>query len=226
VILDGDEPLKPLVAAECSTRIDDLAEAIGPDGIGGRAEQAALEILDERLASRLAELAPGDLLLLSGGPTWQDCPRVTDPLDLPGLTEAGFRLRVEDAFALCEPTASNLTLPSHFLDEWLARPGVERILAPDRESAGSWYAPSDRGWIIVAEPGTSFRPQAAVCGHREPARPEDASVLLAFGPAWPGPWPDTVHDWRVAPTLLAADRGSAPSAADLPLPGSEALAGS
>ena len=120
------------------------------------------------------------------------------------------------------PDDDDHELPAGTLDGWLRTRGVERVLAPSVESAGAWMAPVDRGWLLVAEPGWGFRDSSAPFGRSEPERGREA-LLLAYGPTWTAEWPDSIHDWRVTPTLLAA-RGEASDACfDRPLAAAESL---
>lgn len=190
-------------------RLDHLLEDAG----SGFAE------LDGALREVLGSVTREELLIVSGAPIPTRPHRIID-----GTPEApeGFRIRLDDAFALCTPDRPDAELPSAVIDTWLLTPGIERVLAPVDESAAAWMAPRDRGWILVAEPGWGFREAPALYGHREPER-GSGGVLLAFGPEWPLGWPDSVHDWRVAPTLLAACGESWDACFDRPLAGADVL---
>jgi hypothetical protein len=192
VLFDGEEPHVPILIGEWHERVDagDMAD------------------LEARI---LAEAAGADLLLVSGCPVGDRVERVIDPV--PGAPD-GFRLHLDDSFALCEPAEARV--PAEVVDAWLRTPGIERVLAPAAESAGAWGAPSGRGWILVAERGWAFRESRVAFGRIDPAFDP---VLLAFGPAWSTPWPAAVHDWRIAPTLLAAVGESTDGCFDTPLDG-------
>jgi hypothetical protein len=191
-LLTGSPPSEHgVLFAEDTSRLPALIEpwhAIDDSLLrGGSIEAVKLSILDA------AESV--DVLLVSGCPIGEAVDRIVHPaVSAPD----GFRITVEDVFVLCEPTDPDRALPQLVIDEWLRTPGIERILAPAAESAGAWMAPSDRGWILVAERGWSFRKTAEAVGRTDGTDP----VLLAFGRPWPAAWPTSVHDWRVAPTLL------------------------
>ncbi|RKZ17668.1 hypothetical protein DRQ53_02860 [bacterium] len=200
-----DELLRP-------DRIGDLHTRIDAAGDPGSALRALLESHQE-----------SELLLVSGAPPQAHGLRALQ-IDDTNLAEAGFTLTVDESFALCAPTTQGKELPLQFIERWLDTPGIERVLAPTQESAGSWMAPPDRGWILVAEAGYHFGTGSRATGHRR-AQGNQAAVLLAFGPAWARDWPDTVHDWRVAPTLLAAIGQPVQGFFDRPLPTTEQLRG-
>jgi hypothetical protein len=150
----------------------------------------------EELRARILERADAcDVLLVSGCPIGEPVRRIIEPA--PRQPE-GFQLRIDDSFALCEPGTDRDSLPAALLDEWLGTPGIERVLAPTPESAGAWMAPAERGWVLVAERGWAFRDTDLAFGRHDCGN----AVLLAFGSPWPQQWPTSVHDWRVAPTLL------------------------
>ena len=213
VLFAGEESRLPELIAGHHSRLDVLLDANDP--------AVALGQLDAELRQILSSLAPSELLLVSGAPSGQEQTRHVQ-LDTEGLEEAGFSLHIDDAFALCKPERESTPLPDPLLQRWLDCPGVERVLSPSLESAGGWMAPDDRGWLVVAEPGYSFSGHSPAFGHREPAAGADA-VLLAWGPSWAEDWPEAVHDWRIAPTLLAAAGESFAGCFDRPLPGSNTL---
>jgi hypothetical protein len=213
VLFPGEESrLSGLIAGQHS-RLDTILDATDP--------ATAFARLDAELREILSGLAPGDLLLVSGAPSGQEYARRVQ-LDTEGLEEAGFSLHADDAFSLCAPNRKSTPLPDPLIQRWLDCPGVERVLCPTLESAGGWMAPDDRGWLIVAEPGFSFSEHSPTFGHREPTVGAD-SVLLAWGPTWAEDWPESVHDWRIAPTLLAASGESLAGCFDRPLPASDTL---
>lgn len=202
VLFEGESPRVPCLIDPWHERLDLLMEGAG---------SAALE---RRLRD---ELDRNDLLILSGCPVPEPARRIVQPTP---MAPDGFRLRFEDTFVLCEPLEGGLTLPRTTMDAWLRTNGIERVLAPSPESAGAWMAPADRGWILVASPDWAFREAGPVFGHMEP---REAPVLLALGRAWPSAWPGAIHDWRVAPTVLAA-AGADPSACfDAPIEGADRM---
>lgn len=209
VLFDGEPPRRPQLLDETLHRRDDAL--LDEPTLSGQLRRLAAILRPE-----LDELGPEGLLLVSSGPAGRPGRRV----DLPesALADAGLRLRAMPAFALCEPAGPAGSMPPGLRDALLDTAGVARILSPSAESAGAWMAPADRGTILLPEPGWAFAPDAA------PPLPGDP-VLLAFGPDWPGRWPDAVHDWRVAPTLLAAGGSPLDSPFDEPLAGAERLRG-
>ena len=194
VLFEGEESRVPGLIDAVHSRLDTFLETSDP--------VTALIRLDAELRRILAARSADQLLLVSGAPPGQERTRQVE-LSTDGLEEAGFELRIDDAFALCTPKQGSIPLPKPLLERWLDCPGVERVLSPAADSAGAWMAPTDRGWFILAEPGCSFSAGPSGFGHREPA-PGSEAVLLAFGPRWAEDWPDAVHDWRIAPTLLSA----------------------
>lgn len=167
--------------------------------------------IDAALSNAIDHLADGQLLLVSGGPVHAAAPGLVE------IDAGGLALRCDRDFALAPCDPQNAELDPALRDRWLRTPGVARILAPTTESAGGWMAPIDRGWLILPEPGWRMAGDGAgTPGH---------AVLLAFGPAWTIPWPDAVHDWRVTPTLLAANGNDHMPTYDRPLPGLPALQG-
>ena len=213
VLFTGEESRVPNLIGAIHSRLDTLLDANDPATTLNRLDAELRRVLDGHPANQL--------LLVSGAPPVQDRPRHVE-LNTGGLEEAGFELRIDHAFALCTPKYESTPLPKTLLDRWLDCPGVERVLLPSDDSAGAWMAPADRGWLILAEPGCSFSAESQGSGHREPGPGADA-VLLAFGPTWAEDWPDAVHDWRIAPTLLSAAGESFAGCFDRPLPGSESL---
>jgi hypothetical protein len=171
------------------------------------------------LAARLdEEVSRHDALLVSGAPVGQPGCR---PIGAIPAAPEGFRLQLSDCFALCTPLRAGTELPGTVIDEWLRTPGIERVLAPSGESAGAWMAPDDRGWILVTERGWQFGDAEVAYG-----RPEsDGAVLLGLGMRWPSPWPSAVHDWRVAPTVLALAGEPPDDDLDAPLDGAAQLGG-
>jgi hypothetical protein len=198
VLFAGEAPRIPRLIESWHERVDGLTD-------GGRIEEIRARILES------AEKA--DVLLVSGCPVGDAVERVVEPV--PAAPD-GLRLQLEDAFALCELATEGTAVPQGLIDEWLRTPGIERVLAPSAESAGAWMAPPDRGWILVAERGWAFRPCARAFGRIDPRR---SPVLLAFGEPWAAPWPASVHDWRVAPTVLALAGADPSGCADAPLDG-------
>jgi hypothetical protein len=213
VLFEGEESRLPGLIDAIHSRLDTLLDASDPG--------AALTRLDTELRRVLDGHSADQLLLVSGAPPAQNPTRHVE-LNTEGLEKAGFELRIDHAFALCTPLQRSAPLPESLLQQWLNCSGVERVLAPTPDSAAAWMAPADRGWLILAEPGCSFSGNSSGPGHREPEPGADA-VLLAFGPEWAEDWPEAVHDWRIAPTLLAAAGESLASCFDRPLPASEAL---
>jgi len=204
VLFAGEATRMPSLIGAWHTRIDMLVE--------GR----SFDELEERLRD---ELGRADLVLVSGCPTGDRTVRVVDPLP---VAPAGFRLRIDDTFILCEAVEGGTSLPPGAVDEWLRTPGIERVLAPSAESSGAWMGPVDRGWILVAERGWAFRETTFAFGRIDPQRP---GVLLALGRRWPAAWPEAVHDWRIAPTILAAAGEDAGQCNDTPIDGADRLEG-
>lgn len=171
--------------------------------------------LDSILAEVLDRAEPGELILVSSGVGGNPHARVVD-LPVAAIEAEGLNLRVEPGFALCTPANANARPTPGLRAQILDTPGIERILDPTAESAGAWMAPADRGWILLPEPGCRFP-------GTPPAPTPGGPVLLAFGPRWPGPWPEAVHDWRVAPTLLSALGLDRSACFDEPLAGADQL---
>ena len=208
-VLFGDEESRvPGLIEAIHSRLDTLLDAGDP--------AAALTRLDEELRLVLERHPADQLLLVSGAPPEQDRTRHVD-LNTDGLEKTGFELRIDHAFALCTSREGSTVLPESLLHRWLDCSGVERVLSPTADSTGAWMAPTDRGWLILAEPGCSFSGDSRGFGHREPGPGADA-VLMAFGPKWDENWPGAVHDWRIAPTLLNAAGKSFEGCLDRPLP--------
>ena len=214
VLFAGEESRVPGLIDAWHSRLDTLLDAGNPD--------TALERLDRDLRRILDGHSPDQLLLVSAAPAGQERPHRVELPDDGLLEKAGFELQIEDAFALCTPKQESTVIPEALIDRWLDCAGVERVLSPTADSAGSWMAPPHRGWLILAEPGYSFSENSPGFGHREPGPGAD-SMLLAFGPRWAADWPEAVHDWRIAPTLLAAAGEPVAGCFDRPLPSSDAL---
>lgn len=184
------------------------------DRVHTRSGAASAREIEQVLRDQLDTLGEDDLLIVCGGGQTRLPARVVEP-DTAGLSEAGFRMHRDANFALCESQGAGRPIPTQMVDQWLRTPGIERVLAPSTESAGSWMAPADRGWILLPEPGWRFAPT----GSDLTPPPTGDAVILAFGIRWEQKWPDAVHDWRVAPTLLAAAGQPAEAGFDRPLPG-------
>ena len=139
VLFPDDAPRVPSLIDAWHERLDTLVDGGG------------FEVLEPTLRKAVDE---AEVVLVSGCPTTGRPEWVVDPVP---AAPHGFRLRLDDTFALCEPVAGSQTLPEGFVDACLRTPGIERVLAPTPESAGAWMAPPDRGWILVAEQGWAFR---------------------------------------------------------------------
>jgi hypothetical protein len=207
VLFPGDLPRVPDLLGEIHQRNDSLLSE------SSRSVQVRLlnAILDDLLQR------PGDLVLVSSGPELRSSHRVAE-LPRSAIDGSGLRVRTHDHFALCESVSSGAAMTPELRDELLRTRGVARVLDPTEESAGAWMAPADRGWILMAEPDWSF-------DHPRPGGSPGGPLLLAFGPEWKRRWPDSVHDWRVAPTLLRALGRPAAASFDEPLDGAESLRG-
>jgi hypothetical protein len=126
-------------------------------------------------------------LLLVAGPGLRGAGAV---LEVDGLEVEGMlgRMRVEEAD---EKEAIR--------KRWLARPGVERVLAG--EGLAAWVgAPLADTVLVLAREGWSFQDEAATVGHPE-AEEGERGFLLYRGPIRGGTWPAEIHDHRIAPTL-------------------------